>query len=97
MPFTLRFTRQASSDLKALERSNDQVKQRKVKKALGNLQKDPRYKGLRSHKYHSVHGAGGEEVFDSYVENNTPSAWRILWHYGPGEDELTVLTVTPHP
>jgi hypothetical protein len=34
------------------------------------------------------------------VENNTPSAWRIFWRYGPDEEQqkvITVLAISPHP
>jgi hypothetical protein len=42
------------------------------------------------------------KVWDSYVENRTPSAWRIFWHFGPDEPEaqlpvITVLAMGPHP
>ena len=98
MPFTLHFTEEAASVLTHLESSVQYAKKlRKVRRALGKLQADPRYPGLQSHKYSSLKGQAGEEVWDSYVENNTPSAWRIFWHYGPGSDGITILTITPHP
>jgi hypothetical protein len=40
------------------------------------------------------------KVWDSYVENRTPGAWRIFWQYGPDEAGLRVITVLyigPHP
>jgi hypothetical protein len=42
-------------------------------------------------------GAAGQPLWDSYVENHTPSAWRIFWHYGPGDGEITIVTIGPHP
>lgn len=39
----------------------------------------------------------GEEVWESYVENKTPGAWRLWWVYGPGADTLTIVIVGPHP
>lgn len=37
------------------------------------------------------------KVWDSYVENSTPEAWRIYWMYGPNEvrhdAEVSVITV----
>ena len=82
-------------DLKAKQQYAAKLK--KVRKALGLLQTNPRHPGLNSHKYTSLHGASGEDVWDSYVENNTPAAWRIFWHYGPGDGQITVVTIGPHP
>jgi hypothetical protein len=96
-PYKLVFTRVAQKVMEDLTSPQYTTKLKKVRKALGQLQADPRYPALRSHKYSSLHGARGEEVWDSYVENNTPSAWRIFWHYGPGEDTITILVVGPHP
>lgn len=98
MTFKLKFSREAASVLADLAAQQQYAKKlKKVRKALGLLQDDPRYPGLNSHKYSSLSGAQGEDVWDSYVENNTPAAWRIFWHYGPDESVITVLTIGPHP
>jgi hypothetical protein len=97
-PFSLRFSDEARDALSQLTSSPQHAKKlKKVRKALGRLEVDPRHPGLRSHKYSSLHGQDGEDVWDSYVENNTPSAWRIFWHYGPGASVITVVSITPHP
>lgn len=97
-PFTLRFTREAAEVLASLEGDPHlEKKLKKVRTALGRLQLDPSYPSLRSHKYSSLSGTNGEDVWDSYVENRTPSAWRIFWHYGPGAGTITVIAITPHP
>lgn len=97
-PFKLIFTAEARRVMDELASSPQYApKLKKVRKALGQLQLDPRYPGLHSHKYQSVRGSRGEEVWDSYVENKTSSAWRLFWHYGPGEDVITVITLGPHP
>lgn len=96
--FRLRFSPEAAEVIKDLESTAQYAaKLRKVRKALGLLQRDPRYPGLNSHKYVSLHGADGEDVWDSYVENRTPSAWRIFWHYGPDSGTITILVIGPHP
>lgn len=98
MTYRLLFTKEASAALDDLEATAQYAKKlKKVRKALGLLQTDPRYPSLNSHKYGSIKGQDGEEVWDSYVENHTPSAWRIFWHYGPEPDTLTVLLIAPHP
>jgi hypothetical protein len=94
----LRFTAEAKSVLDDLgAQAQYEKKLRKVRNALARLESDPRHPGLHSHKYVSLHGESGQDVWDSYVENDTPGAWRIFWHYGPERDEITVLTIGPHP
>ncbi|EMQ98509.1 hypothetical protein ADIAG_01937 [Paeniglutamicibacter gangotriensis Lz1y] len=98
MAFNLRFTKQAQKDLQGLSKSGHSAERlKKVRKALGKLQEDPKYPGLRSHKYHSAQGPADTDVWDSYVENNTPSAWRIFWQYGPEPGVITIVMITPHP
>lgn len=95
---SLRFADQADLDLSALENSPDLAKRFKsVRKALGFLQANPRHPGLNTHKYTSLAGPKGEDVFEAYAENNTPGAYRIFWMYGPGKDVITILAITPHP
>lgn len=106
MAFELRFAPRAADALNGLEngpRSNP-AKLKKVRRALALLQQNPRYPGLHSHPYESFPGLPKGKVWDCYVENHTPSAWRIFWQYGPDEvrDEvqtsiITVLAITPHP
>lgn len=98
-PFTLIYMPEAErvlDDLRAKAQYADKLK--KVRKALRLLQSQgPRHPGLNSHRYHSVPGPGGADLWESYVENRTPSAWRIWWVYGPGADELSIVTLGPHP
>jgi hypothetical protein len=97
-PFALKFTKVAREQLDLLRNDGHlEKKHRKVQRTLGRLQIDPSHPGLNSHKYTSMAGPNGEEVWDSYVENKTPSAWRVFWHYGPGSRVITILSITPHP
>lgn len=95
MAFRLEWTPEATANLADLER--DQAKLRKVRKALGLLEQDPRYPGLNSHKYESMTGPKREDAWESYVENKTPAAYRLFWCYGPGAGTLTIIAITPHP
>lgn len=52
---------------------------------------------MYTHKYDSLSGPNGEEVFEAYAENNTPGAYRIFWYYGPSRGMITILAITPHP
>lgn len=72
-------------------------KLKKVRKTLGQLETNPRHPGLSTHPYSSLVGPNGEKVFEAYVENRTPSAWRIWFYWGPGADTMTILTIGPHP
>ncbi len=93
----LRFTREAARILKELEDPQFRTKLKKVRKACALLEANPRHPGLNSHKYVSIKSADGADVWESYVENHTPGAWRIFWRYGPGADIITILTIGPHP
>lgn len=96
--FELRFTHEANSNLSAQEDDPSLIKRLKaVRKALGYLQTNPRHPGLNTHKYTSLIGLNGEEVFEAYAENKTPAAYRIFWHYGPGKSIITIIAITPHP
>lgn len=104
MAYKLRFTSSAKETLDDLASgdANDQAKLKKVQRALARLELDPRYPGLHSHQYESFPVDKDVKVWDSYVENHTPSAWRIFWRYGPEDLEsdlpvITVLAIGPHP
>lgn len=98
MTFKLIFTDQADADLTSLEQNPHLIKRLKaVRKALGFLEKNPRRPSLNTHKYSSIQGENGEEIFEAYAENNTPTAYRIFWHYGPGKSIITIIAIIPHP
>ncbi|MGH8828812.1 MAG: hypothetical protein ACRDVZ_14685 [Jiangellaceae bacterium] len=97
-PFALLYTAEARDVIEALGTPAYAVKLKKIKKTLRILRDlGPSHPGLNSHKYHSINGPDGEEVWESYVENRTPGAWRIWWMYGPKPDTLTIITIGPHP
>lgn len=96
--FTLHFSDEANANLDLLEQNTGLTKRLKaVRKALGLLEKNPRHPGLKTHKFTSITGPNGEEIFEAYAENNTPAAYRIFWHYGPNKQVITVIAITPHP
>ncbi|HTL12064.1 MAG TPA: hypothetical protein VL588_06230 [Bdellovibrionota bacterium] len=98
MSFELKFTQEADSNLRALEEDKGLEKRLKaVRKALGYLEVNPRHPGLNTHKYSSLAGENGEEVFEAYAENKTAAAYRVFWHYGPGKNVITIIAITPHP
>jgi hypothetical protein len=94
--FKLKFTTEAKNALTNLQKA-DPKKYKKVLKTLGLMEVNLRHPSLNTHKYDSISGPNDEEVFEAYVENKTPAAFRVFWYYGPNRDELTILTITPHP
>lgn len=96
MKFKLKFTSEAKKSLAKLEKT-DSKKYKKVLKTLGLMQVNLRHPSLNTHKYDSISGLNGEEVFEAYVENKTSAAFRVFWYYGPNRDELTILAITAHP
>ncbi len=96
MHFRLIFQPTAKIALTELEAHNDK-KLKKVLKTLALMETNLRHPSLQTHKYTAIQGQNGEEVFESYVENKTPAAFRVFWHYGPNQQEITVIAITPHP
>jgi hypothetical protein len=98
-PFLLLYTREAEKVLEGLKAQPQyRAELKKVRKALRLLeQAGPRRPGLHSHDYQSVPGPGGVTLGESYIENKTPSAWRVWWIYGPENEQITIVTVGPHP
>lgn len=98
-PYTLLFTQEAEAVLDDLNSAPAYAtKCKKVRKALQKLRDaGPGYPALQSHKYVSLHGPHGEDVWESYVENRTPGAWRIWWYFGPEQDTITIYTIGKHP
>ena len=96
MAFVLSFTPEAASVLSGLRTSGD-PKLKKVRKALGLLETNPRHPGLATHEFTSLSGPAGEKVIEAYVENPTPGAWRIFGYYGPEPGMIRILNITPHP
>lgn len=97
-PYRLKYTREADAIVDDLQKPQFATKRKKVDKTRRLLRDPgPSHPGLQSHKYHSLTGPNGEDVWESYIENKTPGAWRIFWTYGPDADTITILSLGPHP
>ncbi len=72
---------------------------KQVEKCVRLLLENPRHPGLNTHEYTSIEHPFQEDgkVFEAYVQNRTPGAYRLFWCYGPGPGEITILAITPHP
>jgi hypothetical protein len=98
VPFTLLLTDEASSTLRQLEADAGLAKRLKaVRKTLALLEANPRHPSLRTHKFQSLIGPRGEEVFEAYAEQATPAAYRVFWCYGPEKSQIMVIAITRHP
>lgn len=96
--FKLFFSAQADIDMRKLEQDNGLIKRLKsVQRAFGYLETNPKHPNLRIHKYQSLSGFKGEEVFEAYAENKIPAAYMIFWHYGPCKGNITIIAITKHP
>lgn len=98
MHFKLLFTKEADAQLTELENNTSQKKRlQAVQKTLALMETNLRHPSLNTHKFHSIQGPKGEQLFESYAENKTPAAFRIFWYYGPEKNIMTILTITQHP
>jgi len=72
---------------------------KQTRKTIQYLTKNPRHPSLNTHKYESITNPynSDEKVFEAYVKNKTPGAYRVFWCYGPDKKELTIIAITPHP
>ncbi len=70
---------------------------KKLVRALGFLGQNPRHPGLNSHEIDDLTKKYGLKIFQSYLENQTPSAGRLFWAYGPDKGDITILAIEPHP
>jgi hypothetical protein len=96
--FELIFTPQADSDLREIE--NDPSKKnilKAVRKTLGFMETNLRHPSLNTHEFTSLKEPNGEKVFEAYVQQKTPAAYRIFWYYGPDRKQIAIVTITPHP
>lgn len=101
----IRLTGAAREELQRLAKTPAQAgRYKQALKTIELLATNPRHPSLNTHKFRSLAGPEGEEVFEAYVQNRTPGAYRVFFHYGPDRIEkgkrvavVTILAITPHP
>ena len=101
----LRFTPEGQQNLRDLEAEPAKAAVLKqVRKTLGLMEINLQHPSLNTHKYDSISGPNGEEVFEAYAQNKTPGAYRVFFIHGPDRTEgkkripvLTVIAITRHP
>ena len=98
MQLELEFSERAELDFEELKLNKSKKRAFKaVKKILGYMETNLRHPSLNTHKFDDIISPIGEEVFESYAQNDTPGAYRIFWCYGPGKGQIYIITITPHP
>jgi hypothetical protein len=96
--FEILLTDQARYQLDRLKTDKGLEKRYKaVKKTIRFLSSNPRHKSLKTHEFTSLKGPNKEKVFEAYAEQSTSAACRIFWCYGPDKNQITIITITPHP
>ncbi|MCB1085053.1 MAG: hypothetical protein KDK60_03015 [Chlamydiia bacterium] len=72
---------------------------KQVKKTMCLLSQNPRHPGLHTHEYSGLPNPwdAKQKVFEAYVQNRTPGAYRLFWCYGPEKNQITVITILKHP
>ena len=93
---SIKWTPTACEDTQKFLRKQPE-KKKKLKKALRLLSEHgPQYPSLRTHTMSGVKAADDSTIYISYVENHTPTAWRLYWSYW-GKSQIIVIYAGPHP
>jgi hypothetical protein len=96
--FELQWTDEAKTTYELLkENPSDKARYRAVKKTIKLLAENPRHPSLQTHKFSSLKGPNGEDVFETYAQQKASAAYRVFWYYGPSKREMTIFAITPHP
>ena len=99
---SIKFAAQEAAAVRATAKRTKSSKQeglfKQVHKCAQLLAVDPRHPGLHTHDYDSLEHPYDpkQKVFEAYVQNKTPSAYRLFWCYGPKKGQITVIALTPH-
>jgi hypothetical protein len=99
------FTESAKTVLAGLQDNPaERARYKQVAKTLGLLETNLRHPSLQTHKFQSLRGPNGEEIFEAYAQQHTPGAYRVFFFYGPDKvtkkkrtPVLSIFAVVPHP
>jgi len=72
---------------------------KQVYKTINLLMSNPCHPGLNTHEYDSIKNPYDpkQKIFEAYVQNKTPAAYRVFWCYGPDKKQITIIGITQHP
>jgi hypothetical protein len=71
----------AQQHLEALRNPARKTVFKAVDKTIGLMAVNIRHPSLNNHEFHGMTGPDGEKIWESYVQNSTPGAYRIFWYY----------------
>lgn len=84
-----------------LEQLRDARGQQRSYKAIATairlLGEDPHGPDLVVGELTCVRGPRGERVFSSCASGVAQSTYRVLWHHGPKDGQVTLLAIAPDP
>lgn len=93
--FELTLSSAAQNKLDTIYNLEDTQQQKGLKKQLEKtlelLKVNQKHPGLNSH----VFTENGEKVWVSYVQNNTPRAYRVFWRHGSNQT-IEIIDIVPH-
>lgn len=96
MTFKIEITDEAFNDLEKIKKSHKSKElKKKIKKVAELLQSNPKHNSLNSHEYKSLSQRYRVKIFGVYVENKTPGAYRLFWHY-QNKNTIRIVAITPH-
>lgn len=96
MTFRLIFNDDAKEQFQDLENAKArQAAFKAVCKTLAFMETNLRHPSLNTYEFSSLERPNGEKIFESYAQNKTPGAFRVFWYYG--KNEITVVSIIPHP
>jgi hypothetical protein len=92
---------QAAHDKRDGKRKSTRVEGlfKQVEKCIRLLAANPRHPGLQTHEFLSLQNPYDpkQKVFEAYAQDQTSTAYRVFWCYGPAKQQLTIIAITPHP
>jgi len=93
----LKFTTKAFEHLEQLKSDSSKKKiLNAVLKTLAYMESNLRHPSLNTHEYFSIKGPHGEKIYEAYVQQKTPGAYRIFWYYGPEKEMISIVAIIPH-
>ncbi|KPJ66461.1 MAG: hypothetical protein AMJ45_03880 [Syntrophobacter sp. DG_60] len=99
MVFQIIYTERAKKDLDELKADKSKKKILKaIIKSIKFLAQNPKHPSLKTHQYYSIAPVyPGQRVWEAYAQDKTPAAYRVFWCYGPKKNQITIISITPHP